>query len=149
MYVLAPNLVIEKYPYSLGNLRKDRPNVSFPKIPTEAQLAKWGVYVVHRTKRPEVDHTKNVNELSPVYQNNAWVQTWEVINATDSEILERTAQQADGVRAARDELLAKTDWRFRSDLNPSQAWIEYCQALRDVPAQAGFPWDVVWPEMSE
>lgn len=58
----------------------------------------------------------------------------------------KDAQQATSVRADRDRRLAETDWRFRSDLTPSQAWKDYCQALRDVPAQAGFPWEVVWPE---
>jgi hypothetical protein len=39
----------------------------------------------------------------------------------------------------------ETDWRFRSDLSPSQEWIDYCQALRDIPQQEGFPFDVQWP----
>ena len=40
------------------------------------------------------------------------------------------------LRFIRNELLAQTDWRFRSDLTPSQAWIDYCQALRDLPANS-------------
>ena len=40
------------------------------------------------------------------------------------------------LRQQRNQLLAATDWRFRSDLTPSQAWIDYCQALRDLPATA-------------
>ena len=40
------------------------------------------------------------------------------------------------LRKERDQLIALTDWRFRSDLTPSQAWIDYCQALRDLPATA-------------
>lgn len=54
-------------------------------------------------------------------------------------------EQAAAVRAQRDELLAKTDWRFRSDMNPSQAWKDYCQGLRDVTEQAGFPSFIEWP----
>ena len=42
----------------------------------------------------------------------------------------------DELRIERDRLIALTDWRFRSDLTPSQAWIDYCQALRDLPATA-------------
>ena len=38
------------------------------------------------------------------------------------------------LRVERDRLIALTDWRFRSDLTPSQAWIDYCQVLRDLPA---------------
>jgi len=40
------------------------------------------------------------------------------------------------LREQRNQLLAATDWRFRSDLTPSQAWIDYCQALRDLPANS-------------
>ena len=58
----------------------------------------------------------------------------------------KDAEQAKSVRATRDTKLAETDWRFRSDLTPSQAWKDYCQALRDVPSQAGFPWTIEWPE---
>lgn len=38
------------------------------------------------------------------------------------------------VRKQRNERIAKTDWRFRSDLVPSQEWVDYCQALRDLPS---------------
>ena len=36
------------------------------------------------------------------------------------------------VRRQRNILLQETDWRFRSDLNPSQEWKDYCQSLRDI-----------------
>ena len=50
------------------------------------------------------------------------------------------------VRAERNAKLAATDWRFRNDMTPSQAWKDYCQALRDVPLQSGFPWTITWPD---
>ena len=58
---------------------------------------------------------------------------------------QKDAEQAKNVRATRDQKLASTDWRFRSDMTPSQEWIDYCQALRDVPSQEGFPWNITWP----
>jgi hypothetical protein len=58
----------------------------------------------------------------------------------------KDAEQAKNVRATRDIKLAETDWRFRSDMTPSQEWKDYCQALRDVPTQTGFPWEVTWPD---
>ena len=57
----------------------------------------------------------------------------------------KDAEQAKSVRATRDEKLSETDWRFRSDMTPSQAWKDYCQALRDLPQQEGFPWTITWP----
>jgi hypothetical protein len=58
----------------------------------------------------------------------------------------KDAEQAKSVRTTRDTKLSETDWRFRSDMTPSQEWKDYCQALRDVPTQAGFPWTIEWPE---
>jgi type II secretory pathway component PulL len=61
-------------------------------------------------------------------------------------------RQAEVVRAQRDVLLAATDWRVTkaaevgSVLDP--AWIIYRQALRNVPEQSGFPWEVSWPSIS-
>jgi hypothetical protein len=60
-------------------------------------------------------------------------------------ITAKDTEQAKNIRAARDTKLSATDWRFRSDMNPSQDWKDYCQALRDVPEQSGFPWEIVWP----
>ena len=40
------------------------------------------------------------------------------------------------LRIERDRLLQQTDWRFRIDQEPSQAWYEYCQVLRDLPANS-------------
>ena len=62
---------------------------------------------------------------------------------------QKDAEQAKSVRATRATKLSETDWRFRSDMNPSQEWKDYCQALRDVPTQAGFPWTIVWPTQPE
>lgn len=48
-------------------------------------------------------------------------------------------------RIVRDKLLAETDWWAVADRTMTQAEIDYRQALRDVPAQAGFPENVTWP----
>jgi hypothetical protein len=70
-----------------------------------------------------------------------------VVPMDQAEVDAMTAAKAAEVRAERNAKLSVTDWRFRSDMNPSQAWKDYCQALRDITAQAGFPWDVQWPDM--
>ena len=49
------------------------------------------------------------------------------------------------IRSERSKLLSDTDWRFRSDLTPSSEWVDYCQALRDITLQDGFPLAVEWP----
>lgn len=51
----------------------------------------------------------------------------------------------DQIRNKRDALLAETDWWGVADRTMTQAEIDYRQALRDVPAQSGFPFEVTWP----
>jgi hypothetical protein len=54
-------------------------------------------------------------------------------------------EKAEASRFTRDSLLAATDWRAGSDLTMSDEWKAYRQALRDIPAQAGFPNSITWP----
>lgn len=60
-----------------------------------------------------------------------------------------TAIAAIEARQQRDRMLAASDWTQVADapLTTTQraAWAAYRQALRDVPAQAGFPGAVNWP----
>ena len=53
------------------------------------------------------------------------------------------------IRAKRDTLLNNTDWTQMADTALSaqeqEAYRRYRQALRDVPEQEGFPYEVVWP----
>ena len=61
------------------------------------------------------------------------------------------ANQAQNVRSERDSKIAETDWTQGKDIpdNISSKWAVYRQALRDVPAQSGFPWTVQWPTKPE
>ena len=55
------------------------------------------------------------------------------------------ARLAAEVRAKRDELIAATDWTGNSDVTMTSAMTTYRTALRNVPAQAGFPNSITWP----
>ena len=54
------------------------------------------------------------------------------------------AASATQVRAQRDALLAASDSMALAD-RITDEWRTYRQALRDVPAQSGFPTNVTWP----
>jgi hypothetical protein len=59
-------------------------------------------------------------------------------------------QQAKSVRDQRNRLLAESDWTQLPDSPPDAlAWGVYRKALRDIPSQPGFPWDVDWPVKPE
>ena len=68
----------------------------------------------------------------------------------------KNAEPMNRLRNERNKRLQETDWRFRSDLTPSQEWIDYCQALRDLPSTASPELDengqlinVTWPTKPE
>ena len=66
---------------------------------------------------------------------------------TDVEVAEgisSTEVNKEIKRNERNVLLAETDWMANSDVTMTDDWKAYRQALRDLPAQSGFP-DVDFP----
>lgn len=146
MYVKAINQTVETFPYSIGDLRKDNPNTSFPKKPSESVLAEWNVYPVIRAERPahSSNETAQQND-APTLEGDSWVLGWTVRALTDLE-LEDYAQAA---KMQRNRKLSDSDWTQLADSPLSAAekteWEQYRQALRDISAQAGFPTEILWP----
>jgi hypothetical protein len=96
MYILAPNQIAEIYPYSIGNLRRDNPNVSFPRNPSDALLASYNVFPVVPLAPPDYDPiTQNLSQTTPTLVNGQWLQTWQVTDASAEEIFERQRAAAD------------------------------------------------------
>jgi hypothetical protein len=58
----------------------------------------------------------------------------------------------DSVRAKRNALLKESDWAIIPDATPKpskEAWLNYRQALRDLPQTFSSPEEVVWPDKPE
>ena len=56
------------------------------------------------------------------------------------------AEMASNVRRDRNRKLSACDWTQLADnMADKAAWATYRQALRDIPSQDGFPWNVTWP----
>jgi len=91
--------------------------------------------------------TERLTELAPLYDGSSWIQQWAVEPKSQEEIDAANAQQAASVRDQRNRLLAESDWTQLPDSPPDAlAWGVYRKALRDIPSQPGFPWDIIWPE---
>ena len=101
----------------------------------EAPRYTYDVYHMTIRNRPTLEHSLQAN-----------LHTWLAV-AKDAEY----KQLAATVRTKRDSLLKDTDYLVMTDYPLSdsrrQAIQSYRQALRDVPEQIGFPYDVVWPVM--
>lgn len=150
MYVLAPNQTVETFPYSIGDLRRDNPNTSFPRGPSNECLASWNVFPVVDRPKPSFDPaTENCNPVNPTYENGEWVVNWQVTPADADEIAQRLAYESESVRDQRNLLLVESDWTQLTDspLTGSilSSWVTYRQELRDLTTQAGFPWTISWP----
>ena len=125
--------------YSIGQLRRDNPNTSFPKSPSDALLAGWGVYPYTVDDQPAFDYmTQTLTHTALAEVNGAWTQGWDVSNLPAEDA-------GRNIRNHRDALLSQTDWMAMSDNTMSPEMATYRQALRDVTAQPGFPFAVEWP----
>lgn len=102
MYIKLNNGNIEKYPYSLYQLKQDNPQTSFPANISDEMLSEWNVFPVTPAEYPQVDYTKNVVEETPNLVNGVWYQDYKVVDATEEEIAQRKADlnaQAEDSRA--------------------------------------------------
>lgn len=145
MYIKLTNGVPEKY--TIGQLRRDNPQTSFPKSIPDSILADYDVYPLTPTTQPAVDYTKNIDEGTPTLVNGAWLQVWDITDATAEQIAERTDEQASNIRRQRNRLLSDCDWTQLPDAPvDATSWTTYRQSLRDISSQENFPWNVIWPE---
>jgi hypothetical protein len=153
LLVKTANGQVEQFPYTLGDLRRDNPQTSFPKKIGDAILASHGIYHVMPETQPEYDNLVQVlvrdpephnnetavnEETGETYKTGRWVIGYTAANKPQDE-----AEQA--IRNKRDQLLAETDWMALSDVTMSTEMQSYRQALRDITGQAGFPYSVTWP----
>lgn len=85
MFVKVTNGAAEKY--TLGQLRRDNPNVSFPKTIPEETLADYDVYPCIDT--PQTAFNPTTQRISEAYttSNGAWYRVWEVTDRDAEEVV--------------------------------------------------------------
>lgn len=152
MFAKVINGVVTKCPYTWDDMRKDNPDTLFPNKYVQSVFEQYGAVEVALVEKPVENHLQSVETLLPEFVNGVLTQKWNVIPATEDEITYRTEEESLEVRAKRNQLLTESDFSQASDFDAGvdkAAWATYRQALRDVPAQAGFPWSVEWPVQPE
>jgi hypothetical protein len=108
MYIKLNNGNIDKYPYSINQLKQDNADTSFPAEMSAERLAEWDVYPVSQTTYPQVDYKKNVTEGTPELIGNSWHQVWTVTDKPQSEVDEiATSLRAEAYRNESDPLFFK------------------------------------------
>ena len=114
-----------------------------------------GVVISHTTITP---HDEEMRELIRRFAQEEGYRekrgedlSWSVEMIPEKTEAEKREEAEKSVRAKRDSLISETDYLLASDYPISAEDLEavkvYRQALRDVPQQEGFPFDVVWPDL--
>ena len=151
-YIHAENSIVIEYPYSIEKMRSDNPQTSFPIEMSAEELAEWGVFAVEEQDPPAFnEQTESIERQPPALVNGVWVEGWVVVAASAEEIVSRTKQKEKEVKALRNKALANTDYTQLPDYQGSASlqlvYKEFRQQLRDLPEQAGFPFNHSWPAL--
>lgn len=132
---------------SQGQVRSLYPNTSFPSQWTPALVEELGLDPVFESPTPTT--TRYQTAFKDGVEQDAqgrWLWKWSISEMSDEAKAAKDAEQAKNIRSDRDKRLSDTDWTQVADAPVDKAvWATYRQALRDVPAQAGFPYDITWP----
>lgn len=127
--------------------RAAHPNTSFPAILTAELLDGYDADAVLNGAQPSASRYQTVARDGIEEIGGKWFTRFVLVDMSDEAKAALDAQQAASMRAERNRRIAECDWTQLAD-SPAdkQAWANYRQSLRDLPASEGFPWDIVWPE---
>ena len=146
MFVKVNNGQAETYPYTIGRLRKDYPNTSFPKKLSAELLAEYDLYRVDSEPQPVYDDKieRVAQDSMPVLTDGKWVIGWAVYPKEQEQIDREIEAQAELIRSQRNDLLAKCDWTVLADSPLTEEkraeWLTYRQELRDISELENFPY---------
>ena len=129
-----------------GEFRSMHPDTSFPVPLTAEILGDFGADVV--LEGPQAQPTRyQVAFRDGVEQiDGKWYTKYSVADMEQEAKDALDAKQAALIRSERTQKLAESDWTQVADAPVDKAaWAVYRQGLRDVTAQTGFPWEVIWP----
>ena len=130
-----------------GEFRAMHSNTSMPQQLTETIINDMGGDVVFegpqaQPTRYQVGFADGVEQIE-----GKWYTKYSVADMDDEAKTAKDTEQAKAIRSQRTDKLKGSDWTQVADAPVDQAaWATYRQALRDITAQPGFPWDTQWPD---
>ncbi len=99
-YALIVDGAVATYPYGFAQLRRDNPDVSFPRAPSDEFLADFGIVKVAPVSRPANTLTTNFIEGTPALVGDVWLQVWNEVPASAEEIASRQQKAVDDAAKA-------------------------------------------------
>ena len=169
MYAKINGGTVTHFPYTFGQLRKDNPNVSFPRSITAGVMQKFGMVgvlegpqptptayqTVQRNALPTRPVTGQDDEGEDILAN-YWMINYTAVDmfadTTDEDGVNTTKAQheaayqatldvraADANRKKRDDLIATTDFYALTDVTMGSEMTSFRQALRDITNHENWP----------
>jgi hypothetical protein len=150
-YVQSKDGVFVRHINDIEPTQWDENNFCFARKLTPEQALHFGVTKLKIVTPPYFDPaTQRRDEGPAVLTDGVWVQQYVVTELNAEEAAVKAQAQGAQVRAERNAKLAASDWTQVEDSPVDHAaWAAYRQQLRDITAQAGFPWTVQWPTQPE
>jgi hypothetical protein len=130
-----------------GEFRAMHSNTSMPSQLSETLINDLGADVVF--EGPQAQPTRyQVGFADGVEQiDGKWYTKHSVVDMDQDAKTAKDTEQAKAIRSQRADKLKGSDWTQVADAPVDKAaWATYRQALRDITAQPGFPWDTQWPD---
>lgn len=155
IFAKIENGVAVEYPVYEGVLQQRFPNLKFPlanHVAENGLEVPEGYVKVVPNPIQNRDFTMKYTMGMPVLENGVWKENWTITPLTEEEKAKVLPGLSARLREQRDYLLENSDKYALVDTyaaltQEQQAQLmAYRQALRDLPNQAGFPWNVTWPE---
>lgn len=139
MYAKTKGDQLIAYPYTLADLKRDHPDVSFSEGTRVEELARYGVFAVVEDAIPEVGEMEALNKLDPVLEGGSWVRKFEVVALADDGL--REAVEARVTRS-----LMASDWTLLNDAGfEGGGWAKFRAQLRAILAQKDLS-TIEWPD---
>jgi hypothetical protein len=127
MYIKIKDNQIEKYPYSINQLKQDNKDTSFPAEMSDERLAEWNVYSVSVTPYPQVTYKQNVEEGTPELIDGVWKQIW---NVTDKSIDEVNAIHETNRKEAYKEESDPLFFKWQRGEATQQEWLDKVEEIK-------------------
>jgi hypothetical protein len=130
MYIKLTNGTPEAY--SIGQLRKDNPQVSFPQdIPADT-LAEYNVYPVTPAEPPAHTETEVVEDAGYLQlADSSWKQAWRVRPMTEQELQELAQQKDEQRRYAYQTEADPLFFKWQRGEGTQQEWLDKVVEIKD------------------
>ena len=123
MYIKLTNNTPETY--SIGQLYRDNPQVSFPKIPSEQCLAEYSVFAIRPTSPPDCTSEETTEDAGFIQsEDGSWEQAWLVRPLNEQEIVDLKTEKDEQHRQAYQQEADPLFFKWQRGEATQQQWLD-------------------------